>query len=104
MKIWLDNDYKCYITDNGTMRAIDTEYFDGFCQEYIEGHRFVPEGETWVTADGDAFGGEMVAAWKPFIELEKAQAEYETGEIDRLKAELADMKAALAMLGVSDDE
>ena len=33
MKIWLDNDYKCYITDNGTMRAIDTEYFDGFCQD-----------------------------------------------------------------------
>lgn len=40
--IYLDSDYKCHLTDDGTMTAIETDAFDGKCDTYIEGYRFVP--------------------------------------------------------------
>ena len=96
MIIWLDDEYKCHVVNNDTFRAIETEYFNGFCTEYIEGHRFVPEGETWINAEGNAFEGEMVAAWIDFNVLDDAQRAYEQEELRRLKAENAEYEAALS--------
>lgn len=95
--IYLDYDFKCHITDAGGMTAIETEAFDGKCDEYIEGYRFVPAGSTWVREDGEVFEGDMIAPWKPWEELDEAQREYE-------RQEAADMKEALALLGVNVDE
>lgn len=75
--IYLDSDYKCHITDDGTMTAVETEAFDGKCDAYVEGYRFVPFGESWTRSDGVVFTGEMVAPWKPYSELAAAQAQYE---------------------------
>ena len=94
--IYIDSDFKCHVTDDGTMTAVETDFFDGKCTEYIEGYRFVPSGSTWTREDGAVFEGEMIAPWKPWDELDAAQREYE-------KAEAADMKAALALLGVTLD-
>lgn len=52
MRIYIDSDYRCHPTDDGTRRPIETEYFDGKCRVYVEGHRFVPEGESWTREDG----------------------------------------------------
>lgn len=95
--IYLDSDFKCHVTNDGTMQAIETEFFDGKCTEYIEGYRFVPAGSTWIREDGTAFDGEMISPWKDWAELDAAQREYE-------KQEAADMKEALALLGVNVDE
>lgn len=89
--IYLDADYKCHAVNDGTMTEIQTDYFDGKCDAYIEGYRFVPSGETWTRSDGAVFHGEMIAPWKPYDELDVAQREYE-------KERLADMKNALAIL------
>ena len=77
--IYLDSDYKCYTTNVGvdTVLEIQTDIFDNKCDAYIEGYRFVPEGEIWTRDDGFVFTGEMVSPWKPYIELENAQREYE---------------------------
>lgn len=104
MIIYIDTDYKCHVTDDGTMRAVETDYFNGKCPEYIEGFRIVPEGETWTRSDGVKFNGEMIAAWKDYALLQAAQKEYEAQEIERLRAELADATAALELLGVTPDE
>ena len=95
--IYLDSDFKCHVTNDGNMAVVETEFFDGKCDEYIEGYRFVPAGSTWIREDGEVFEGEMVAPWKPWNELDAAQREYE-------RQEAADMKEALALLGVNVDE
>lgn len=97
MKIYIDSDFKCHVTDDGTMSSVETEFFDDKCDEFIEGYRFVPTGESWTRSDGVKFKGEMIAPWKPFAELDAAQRKYE-------RELLADMKNALAILGVTANE
>lgn len=88
MKIYIDNDFKCHIHNDGTMREIETNAFDGKCAEYIEGYRFIPEGATWTRRDGVQFGGEMVSPWKDYVILESAQS-----VADRMTAELNEVYA-----------
>lgn len=92
MTIYIDSDYKCY-TENGDGRtAVETDVFNGKCQEFIEGMRFVPSGETWVRDDGVEFVGEMISPWKDSMQLELAQLQYE----------LSDAVSALTVLGVTE--
>lgn len=77
MKIYIDSDCKCHASNDGTMTAVETDYFDGKCDAYIEGYRFVPVGEIWTRSDGVSFKGEMISPWKPFEELDGAQRAYE---------------------------
>ena len=76
-KIYIDSDFKCHVTNDGTMREVETDAFDGMCDSYIEGCRFVPAGESWTRSDGMVFHGEMIAPWKDYAELDNAQREYE---------------------------
>lgn len=89
--IYIDSDYKCHVSDTGNMVAIETDAFDGKCDTYIEGYRFVPSGSTWTRSDGEEFTGEMIAPWKPWNELDAAQQEYE-------RQQIADYNALLAAL------
>lgn len=94
MKIYIDDEFKCHAASDNAMTQINTEFFDGKCDAFIEGYRFVPAGESWTREDGVVFRGEMIAPWKPYSELDAAQREYE-------REQLADMRAALELLGVS---
>lgn len=75
--IYIDSEFKCHVTDDGTMTPIETDFFDGKCDTLIEGYRFVPNGESWTREDGIVFHGEMIAPWKDFSELDAAQRQYE---------------------------
>ena len=77
MKICIDSDFCCHTTNDGTMREVQTDFFDGKCQTFIEGYRFVPAGESWTREDGTVFTGEMVSPCKPYEELDQAQREHE---------------------------
>lgn len=61
MIIYLDSDYISHITDDGTRTAVETDVFDGKEKAYIEGYRYIPDGETWTRSDGRVFRGLMVA-------------------------------------------
>ena len=79
MKIYTDSDFKCHTTNpDGTFREVETDSFDGKCQTFIEGYRFIPSGESWTRSDGVVFHGEMIAPWKNYNELAAAQSQYET--------------------------
>lgn len=91
--IYIDSEYKCHVANDGKMVAVETDAFDGKCDAYIEGYRFVPAGYSWTREDGVVFAGEMVAPWKPFEELASAQAAYE-------RRQLADYMEALKIVGV----
>ena len=97
MIIYLDSDFRCHLKNDGTMRAIETNNFDGKCKVFIEGYRFVPSGESWTRSDGKVFYGEMVAPAVNNISLVGAQAQYEEDSI-----QMQDMKDALEILGVTE--
>lgn len=66
MIIYLDNEFICHLTNDGTMQEVETDEFDGQPKEYIEGYRYVPEGQTWTRADGAVFHGLMIAPAKDY--------------------------------------
>lgn len=95
--IYLDSDFKCHISGDDTMTAVETAAFDGKCDAYIEGYRFVPGGKTWVREDGVEFSGEMIAPWKPWEVLEEAQREYERQLVAEYEAALQEIEEALGV-------
>lgn len=78
--IYIDSEYKCHVTDDGTRKAVETDAFDGKCDAYIGGFCYEDTGM-----------GIAVYPWKDIAELEEAQIAY-----DREK--LADAENALAIL------
>lgn len=105
MTIYIDSDFKCHTAPENTVSAVETDYFDGKCQIYIEGYRFVPAGASWTRPDGVVFQGEMVSPWKPWRELDAAQRAYEQEQLESLSAQNAEYETALseieAALGVT---
>lgn len=97
MKIYIDSDFKCHVADDGTMTAVETDFFDGKCQTYIKGYRFIPAGESWTREDGVTFTGEMIAPWKPWRELDAAQRAYEQQLIAEYEQALSEIEAALGV-------
>lgn len=70
--IYIDTENKCHIYNDGTMTAVETDFFDGKCDAFVEGYRCIP--------------GEMISPWKPYGELDAAQRQY---ELDRASLEEA---------------
>ena len=77
MTIYIDSDFKCHVTNDGTMTAVETDFFDGKCDAFIEGYRFIPSDKSWTRSDGTVFHGEMISPWKDYAELDNAQRAYE---------------------------
>ena len=82
MTIYIDSDYKCHLSDDGTRRAFDVPFFDGKCTEFIEGYRFIPSGETWIRSDGQMFTGEMISPCRDYSQISEIQA-----AVDRAQAQ-----------------
>ncbi len=95
MTIYIDSDYTCYVSAAEGRRAVETDYFDGKCTEWIESFRFVPAGETWTRGDGEVFNGEMTAPWKDLSEAYAAQAAYVTAQNAQYEAALSEIEAVL---------
>lgn len=90
MTVYIDSDYKCHLKNDGSMRAVETEFFEGKCHRYVEGYRYVPEGETWIREDGEKFTGEMIAPCENYTVLAAAQQVYENflPQLQELRAKL----------------
>ena len=82
MTIYIDNDYKCHLSDDGTRRAFDVPFFDGKCAEFVEGYLYVPSGETWTRKEGQVFAGEMIAPWRDYSQILEIQT-----AVDRAQAQ-----------------
>lgn len=106
--IYIDSDFKCHLSDDGTMTPVETDFFDYICDTMLEGYRFVPAGETWTREDGEVFDGEMIAPWKPWLDLDDAQRKYERELVTELTAEnetlIADMAQMIEEVYQSDME
>ena len=96
MTIYIDDDYKCYVSEADGRRAVETNYFDGKCTEWIESYRYVPAGETWVRGDGEVFT-DMTAPWKDMANAYAAQAAYVTAQNAQYEAALSEIEVALGV-------
>lgn len=95
MKIYIDSDYKCHVTNDGTMREFEVFFFDGKCPEFIEGYRYIPPGEHWISLDGMVYRGERKSLWKDYSKLWRAQAKYELAQYE---AALTEIETALGVV------
>ena len=76
--IYLNENFECSVTQKiDTVQTIETDFFDGKCNAFIEGYRFIPEGQQWKRGDGVLFTGEMIAPFKDYTYLEMVQSLYE---------------------------
>lgn len=96
--IYIDSEFKCHVNDDGTMTAVETDFFDGKCDKFTEGYRLIPDGISWIREDGTVIRGLTIFPWKDYRILLAYQEQYEA-----MSAEMADMKTALAVLGVEAD-
>ena len=97
MKIYIDSEYKCHVSPGEGLTAVETDFFDGKAPGFIEGYRFVPDGQSWTREDGAVFAGEMVSPWKPWAELDSIQRAYEREQAAALEAALTEIEEALGV-------
>ena len=95
MTIYIDSDFKCHVSAADGRRAVETDAFNGKCEEWIESYRYVPAGEVWVRSDGVMFSGEMVSPWKDLTDAYAAQAAYLGEQNTQYEAALTEIEAAL---------
>ena len=95
--IYLDSDFKCHVTNDGIMTAVETDVFDGKCDAYIEGYRYVPSGESWTRSDGVIFQGGMISPWKNYSELDVTQRNYEIQLIAEFESAMTEIETALGV-------
>lgn len=78
--IYIDSENKCHVVNDGTMTAAETDFFDGKCDSFVEGHCYeVKDNST------------AIYPWRLTSELDALQREYE-------REKLADAEKALAIL------
>lgn len=94
MTIYIDTDFRCHVSDTGGLTPVETAAFEGKCRRYIEGHRFVPDGQSWTRPDGVIFAGEMIAPAEDIRILEAAQAAYEEA-LSKSAEKINDLTSAL---------
>jgi hypothetical protein len=97
VKLYIDSDYKCHVTNDGTMTEVETDFFKRRCDTYIEGYRFVPDGKTWTRSDGEIFYGEMIVPWTNYKELDNAQRAYEKQVLAEYESALTEIETALGV-------
>lgn len=69
MIIFVDARKHCHLEDDGAMTAIETDFFNGKCKEYVEGYCCDIQHEAFY-------------AWRKYSELEEIQT-----AVDRTQAE-----------------
>ena len=77
--IYIDSDYRCHVTNDGTMNAVETDFFDGKCDTFVEGYCYDTRN-----------GYVQIYPVKPFSELDAAQREYERKLREEYEAALAE--------------
>lgn len=92
--VFVDADFMCHVTNDGTMAEVQTESFDNLCNNAIEQMRFVPNGETWTRSDGRIIHGVFIQATDSAI-IDAYQRQWREDQ-----EQMTDMQNALEILGV----
>lgn len=72
---YVDSNYHCHRTNDGTMTAVETDFFVGRCDAFVEGY-------CYDTSNGYV----QIYPWKPDSELDAAQREYERQKLQEYES------------------
>ena len=50
MTIYVDKENRCHLQNDGTMSHVQTDFFTGKCQRFVEGYRCFTDGDAVVIA------------------------------------------------------
>lgn len=78
--VFIDSNFMCHAASGAGLLPIQTDFFDGRCDTFINGYRFVPDGMQWMREDGVIFKGEMVSSVVDYRILQAAQEEFESAQ------------------------
>ena len=78
--IYVDSEFKCHVADDGTRKAVETDFFDGKCDTFIEGYCYDTRN-----------GYVQIYPVLPFGELDSAQREYEKQLLSQYEAFLEEL-------------
>ena len=95
MTIYIDTEFKCHITNSGSMTSIEDTFFNNKCPNLIESYRFIPAGQTWTREDGAEFTGEMIAPWRDIHQYDDEQLAYEYNLLSQYQKALSSIEQAL---------
>lgn len=86
--IYIDSETKCHPVNDGTMSAVETDFFDGMCDAFVEGH--------CIELDEN---GNIIKRypWKSISELDAIQREYEKQLLEEYESALAEIEKALGV-------
>lgn len=93
--IYIDSNFMCHTTDDGTMTEVQLEEFDDLCNNAIELMRYVPENEIWTRPDGRVIHGIFIQATDT-AKIDAYQKQYMEDQ-----EQMNDMQNALEILGVN---
>lgn len=79
--IYVDSLKHCHRTNDGTMTAVETDFFIGMCDTLVEGYCY-----------NTSKGYVQIYPWKPYSELDAAQRAYERQLIAMYEESLKTMK------------
>lgn len=72
MKIFIDSEFKCHVANSdGNYREVETDFFDGKCDEFIEGFCY-----------DDSNSYEEIYPWRDHNELQIVQLNYELSDAE----------------------
>lgn len=84
--IYIDSKCHCHRVDDGTMTAVETDFFDNKCDAFVEGYCY-----------DTSKGYVQIYPWQPYEELDNAQREYERQLLAEYEAALAEIEKALGV-------
>jgi len=82
--IYVDSLNHCHRIDDGTMTAVETDFFIDRCDTWVEGYCY-----------DTSKGYEQIYPWKSSDELDDAQRVYERQLLKEYEAELAELDALI---------
>ena len=77
MTVYIDSEFICHPESSDGLIAIEEEFFDGKCPNFISGFRVVPEGHSWTRNDGMIFNGPMRTTIIDYNILKAYQDQYD---------------------------
>ena len=93
--IYIDSEFKCHTTNiDGSFLKVETNFFNGKCDAFIEGYQFIPSDKSWTRKDGKTFYGEMISPWKKYSELDDIQRVYEQHRILELESQQEELNSS----------
>lgn len=91
MKIYVDSESRCHAADDGNMRSVEDNFFDGKCAAFVEGYKL---------EESDGLRHIYPVVDSRILEAYQRQYEAMLPELEAAKADLADADEALNIMEV----